>query len=62
MNVVNCNNIIFYYSNYFFLDIKMGNNNSDLTDAQFRQQWQTLTQFNGRNVWQNKQNPTLKLE
>jgi hypothetical protein len=36
----------------------MGNHNSDLTEAEFKNQWRQVHQIDGLTVWENKKYPS----
>lgn len=40
----------------------MGNNNSDMTEAEFRQKWRLTDSVGSISVWENKENPDQKVE
>lgn len=40
----------------------MGNNNSDMSEAEFRQKWRPIESAGSVSVWQNKENPDQKVE
>jgi hypothetical protein len=39
----------------------MGNDQSDLTEAEFKQQWKVSEQVNGLTTWENKKYPQYKV-
>lgn len=40
----------------------MGNNNSNLTEAQFKEHWKQVDIIDGVTIWENKQNPIQRVE
>lgn len=40
----------------------MGNSNNNLTEAQFKERWKQIEVINGLTVWENKENPSQRVD